>query len=83
MATLARIGNSQGIRIPKAIIEQADLAGAEIVFEVTPEGLLLKPVRHNPREGWSEQIAQAIKAGGQEPQNELLDLDLDAQDWEW
>ncbi len=29
MTTLIRIGNSQGVRIPKAIVEQAQLEGKE------------------------------------------------------
>ena len=41
MTTLTRIGNSQGIRIPKAIIELAQLENKDLSFKVTDEGLLI------------------------------------------
>ena len=41
MAHLVRIGNSQGIRIPKPFIEQAHLEGKELKFEVLNGGLLI------------------------------------------
>lgn len=59
MTTLIRIGNSQGVRIPKAIIEQAKLAEKKLSFEVTQAGLLIKPIAPNPREGWAAAFAKA------------------------
>ena len=53
MTMLTKIGNSQGVRIPKPLIKQAKLENCEIEFELTKDGLLLKPVKNNPREGWS------------------------------
>jgi antitoxin MazE len=47
MTMLIKIGNSQGVRIPKAIIKQAHLENAPLEFEVTAQGLLLKPVQKN------------------------------------
>ena len=41
MTTLIRIGNSQGVRIPKAIIEQAQLENKELVFKISDDGLLM------------------------------------------
>ncbi len=41
MAQIIRIGNSQGIRIPKPIIELTNLAGQELEFTVLNEGLLI------------------------------------------
>jgi antitoxin MazE len=85
MAALTRIGNSQGIRIPKPIIEQAKLEGVEIELEVTPEGLLLRPVRTPSRAGWSDNI-QAVQTAHRTHHDEgilheWLDEPLD--DWEW
>ena len=45
MATLIKIGNSQGIRIPKPLVEQAQLENRELSLEVTQEGLLIKPIK--------------------------------------
>ncbi len=84
MATLIRIGNSQGVRIPKAIIEQAQLNEKDLEFKVLDEGLLIKPVR-KPRQGWKKQFekySKAEKADGLD--QEWLDAPLvDNEDWEW
>ena len=63
MAQLIKIGNSQGVRIPKALIAQAQLAGVELTMKVVDEGLLLVPTKR-VREGWSEAIEQAVAAHG-------------------
>jgi antitoxin MazE len=51
MTTLIRIGNSQGVRIPKAIIEQAQLKDKELIFKIIDDGLLIQPLQ-KPRQGW-------------------------------
>jgi len=53
MPHLINIGNSQGIRIPKAVINQAGLEKVELVLTVVPEGLLISPVQAK-RQGWAE-----------------------------
>ena len=62
MAELIRIGNSKGVRIPKALIEQAGLDGVELDLEVVSRGLLIKPNRQ-ARQGWREQIEAALERG--------------------
>ncbi len=86
MATLTKIGNSQGIRIPKPIIKQAKLENAEIEFEVRKEGLLLKPVRHKPRANWEENIETVIQNEKRTVDEALIDEllnDDDLETWEW
>jgi antitoxin MazE len=84
MAHLIRIGNSQGIRIPKPLIEQAQLEGKELTLQLVEGGLLISP-DNNARAGWEAIIEQAIAAGGQESvDREWLDLPLDSDDdLEW
>lgn len=84
MAHLTKIGNSQGLRIPKPIIEQANLAGIELSFKVVNEGLLITPNK-KPREGWNMQIQQTLEKHGKEVlDNEWLDTDLTLnKDWQW
>ncbi|GAA4157953.1 hypothetical protein GCM10022286_10210 [Gryllotalpicola daejeonensis] len=43
---LVKIGNSQGFRVPKPLLEQAGLTG-EVEFTVLPEGLLVSPVEEH------------------------------------
>jgi antitoxin MazE len=83
MATLIKIGNSQGLRIPKAIIEQARLGGKELEFSVTAEGLLVRPVTQ-PRQGWKEQFERISVPSGQESDQEWLEAPLaNDEEWEW
>ena len=84
MTSLIRIGNSQGVRIPKAIIEQAQLEDKELEFKVIDDGLLIKPVKR-PREGWKAQFDKAMQSNESEQvEQEWLEAPLlDDEDWEW
>ncbi|MFA6009628.1 MAG: AbrB/MazE/SpoVT family DNA-binding domain-containing protein [Desulfobacteraceae bacterium] len=84
MATLIRIGNSQGVRIPKVIIEQAQLEDKELAFKVLDDGLLIQPVKKR-REGWREQFEKALESQeSSKADQEWLDASLvDEEDWEW
>lgn len=83
-ARLVKIGNSQGIRLPKPLLDQVGLAG-EVELEVREDGLVIRPVRERARAGWDEQFAAMAECGD----DHLLDGDLpsfsrwDADDWEW
>ncbi|MDY0219705.1 MAG: AbrB/MazE/SpoVT family DNA-binding domain-containing protein [Desulfobacterium sp.] len=84
MTTLIKIGNSHGIRIPKAIIEQARLKDKKLEFKITDDGLLIKPVK-NSRKGWKEQFDKALKSQKtSEIDQEWLDAPLVEEDGgEW
>ena len=43
MAQIIKIGNSQGIRIPKPIVSISNLENLELDFVVLKEGLLITP----------------------------------------
>ena len=51
MAKIIKIGNTQGIRIPKPIIELANLGDKELEFVVMDSGLLITPEK-KVRVGW-------------------------------
>jgi antitoxin MazE len=83
---LTKIGNSQGIRIPKPIIKQAKLENKEIEFEVVKDGLLLKPVKKVVRENWADDIRKTISKNKDKKDEAVLDdflNDDDLDDWEW
>ena len=80
---LIRIGNSRGIRIPKALIEAAGL-DASLRMRVVDNGLLLERVDDDdPRAGWAEaaRVSESRGEGG------LLDdpvpTAFDESEWEW
>ena len=77
MAELIQIGNSKGVRIPKALIQQAGLENRELELRVTPQGLLIKP-KKNIREGWAEAVQQALQKNELEPDRDWLDAELDS-----
>ena len=84
MANLIKIGNSQGIRIPKTIIEQSHLEGVELQLRVVEEGLLVVPAQR-ARHGWKESIDKALATQGEEDaDDEWLDATLTSDDdLEW
>ena len=75
MAELIQIGNSRGVRIPKALIEQAKLSGSKLELQVVADGLLIRPVKR-PRQGWNEAVKAAV-AGGVTYDNAWLEAELD------
>jgi antitoxin MazE len=78
---LVPIGNSKGIRIPKAILQQCGIV-REVELETEGEKIIIKPVRKTPRQGWAEAFRQMAERG----EDELLiddGLDLDESGWEW
>ncbi len=84
MAHLVRIGNSQGIRIPKPLIQQARLEGKELDIQVVNQGILVTPSKI-PREGWEKAI-EAVLAdkGSEKTDDEWLDATLTSgDDLEW
>ncbi len=82
MTTLSKIGNSQGVRIPKALIAQARLENTRIVFEVVKEGLLLKPSKPSSRTEWEKNIKELSKGKDSGLLEDMLD-DSDLEDLPW
>ena len=81
---LIRVGNSQGIVLPKKLLQQYHLTG-EVDLQPTPEGLLITPVAPPRRQDWDARFQQAI-AQGQAPEGELLEGfadDFEETEWQW
>ncbi len=80
---IIKIGNSQGIRIPKILLAQAKL-GDEIEVEVQGDKLIVRSVR-STRQGWDEQFAEMARRGD----DTLIDSEAvninswDKDEWEW
>ncbi len=80
MAHLVKIGNSQGIRIPKPLIQQAQLEGKELDIQVVNQGILVTPSK-KPREGWRKAIEISLaRRGPEKTDTEWLDATLTADD---
>jgi len=86
MTTLTKIGNSQGIRIPKPLIQQAHLENVNLELEVLDNGLLIKPMNNICRDNWAENIQQVISKNkniNDEAVLEDLLNDSDLEKWQW
>ena len=85
MTMLTRIGNSQGIRIPKPLIAQANLENHELDFEIVENGLLIKPIS-TKRDNWKENITEVLSKNQNKQDkallNDMLD-DSDLEDYQW
>jgi antitoxin MazE len=82
-ARIIRIGNSQGVRIPKVMIEQSRL-GEEVELDVEGDSIIIRPVRIT-RDGWDEAFAHMAEAGDDRLLDEPLRLltSWDEDEWQW
>jgi antitoxin MazE len=80
-ARIVRIGNSRGVRLPKALIEQSGL-GEEVELRVQPGAILIQSASQ-PRAGWAD---AARRLAADEPGG-LLDAatptTFDETEWRW
>jgi antitoxin MazE len=78
---IVRIGNSRGIRVPKALLDQAQLP--EEVELYARRGRLVVRGARRPRTGWAE----AAKAMRERAHDALLDAPtatrFDEEGWTW
>lgn len=82
-ASIVRIGNSQGIRIPKVVLEQTKLQG-EVELEVRDRQILIRAVT-KPRHDWARQFRiMAEKGDDRLPDREAIGLtSWDNEEWQW
>ncbi len=59
---IRKMGNSQGVLIPKPILSQVGLEGTADL-QVRDGVIEIRPVRRNPREGWAEDARRVADAG--------------------
>ena len=82
-ARIVKIGNSQGVRIPKVLLEESGLQG-EVEMSVHGGTLVIAPAARSSQ-GWDQAFRQMALCGD----DELLDGDLattgsfEAKSWEW
>jgi antitoxin MazE len=71
LTTIRKMGNSQGVIIPKPLLQQAGLTDqAEMLVE--GETLVLRKPKKHPREGWDEAGRKLLERG--KPTPVLLDF---------
>ncbi len=79
-ARIVAIGNSQGVRIPKPLLEQAGLEGdVELHAE---DGRIVIAAPRRARSGWAE-AAAALHARGEDGVLDTAAPAFDDEEWEW
>jgi antitoxin MazE len=58
---IRKMGNSQGVLIPKPILAQVGLEGTADL-QVRDGAIVIRPVRRNPRQGWAEDAKRLAQA---------------------
>ncbi|HKR02274.1 MAG TPA: AbrB/MazE/SpoVT family DNA-binding domain-containing protein [Pyrinomonadaceae bacterium] len=82
-ARIVKIGNSQGIRIPKLLLERSNLT-EEVELEAQDHQIIIRSAKH-PRQHWES----AFRAMAERGDDYLLDENLRAQtqwdedEWQW
>lgn len=78
---IIQIGNSQGIRIPKVLLEETRITG-EVDLELHPDGILIRNTQ-KARAGWDN----AFKTMAENEDDELPEGNVptafEKKEWQW
>ena len=80
-AHLVQIGNSKGVRLPKAVLEEAQL-GDEVDLKAEPGCIVIRAVRKT-RAGWAEAARQMNARGDDRLLDPPASTQFDREEWKW
>ena len=80
-AKIVRIGNSQGVRLPKIWLDQPNL-GPEVEMTMQAGKIVIRPALR-PRQDWDEQFAAMAQAGDDRLLDAVVPTAFDKDQWEW
>jgi antitoxin MazE len=78
---IVRIGNSRGIRVPKLLLDQANLP-EEVELRAEP-GRLVVTGTARPRAGWAAKARSMHQRGGDLLLDDTTPTRFDDNDWRW
>jgi antitoxin MazE len=78
---IVRIGNSRGIRVPKLLLEQAQLP-EEVTIQAEPGRLVVRASRRI-RDGWSDAARTLHERGDDRLPDAPAPTRFDGEAWEW
>jgi antitoxin MazE len=80
---IVRIGNSQGVRIPKLLLERSNLA-EEVELQAQDNQIIIRSARE-PRQGWENEFKTMAASADDEllDNDSLLQTQWDADEWQW
>jgi len=80
-AQIIQIGNSQGVRIPKMMLEETGLSG-EVELQVMPDGVLIRNVK-KPRAEWDAIFKSLADVDDDIPAENEMASEFDKREWQW
>ena len=78
---VVKIGNSRGIRIPRALLEQAELVD-EVEMAVEGNKLVIQSARQH-RQGWEAKFSEMALQGDDALLDQPTPTHWDAEEWQW
>jgi len=78
---IVQIGNSQGIRIPKSLLEQIGI-GEKVEIEVHGDRIVIRAALQ-PRTGWDEAFAKMAQQHDDVLLDDFITTEWDEVEWEW
>jgi antitoxin MazE len=80
-AKIVRIGNSQGVRIPKPLLDEAGLEG-EVELRLVESGIVIERASR-ARAGWEEAARSVRERGDDGLVDEPTPTQFDEEGWVW
>lgn len=80
-AQIIQIGNSQGIRIPKMLLEETRLAG-EVELEIFEGGILIRSVQ-KPRGNWDAVFKSMEDSDDDATLESKVGTEFEKKEWQW
>ena len=80
---IVKIGNSKGVRIPKALLDQTGIKD-DVELEVDKTRIIIRPLI-NPRAGWDNAFKTMANNGDDALMNgiDTISHSWDDEEWEW
>lgn len=81
LSHIIRIGNSQGIRIPKTMLLECDIKH-EVNLKIDGSNIVIEPVKTKTREGWTKSF-KLMKANKDDKLIINNKVDPEMENWKW
>lgn len=78
---IIQIGNSQGIRIPKVLLEESRITG-DVELELTEDGILIRNIS-KPRSNWEDIFRSLADHDDDEPLDANAPTKFERKEWQW
>ena len=78
---IVRIGNSRGVRLPKVLLEEAQLID-EVELQAEPGRIVIRNAGR-PRTGWATEARRMRERNEDYPIEAQTPTRFDEEEWEW